>query len=121
MTGGYYTFGASRGQWIRPSRSVEVYTDPKHGSLRIDLLPSGESPTEAELDENEVFVFYEIETNRVVGFEIHAFQSYWTHRIDELASILAEYAPEYVSAIKLAIYQNVRATDAVGTRDLAFA
>lgn len=49
------------------------------------------APRSAEFDENELFVFRDMESGIVVGFAIHAFNSYWRHNIEELMRALTMY------------------------------
>ena len=105
--------------WYVQDRSPEIYLEPKYGILHIGLGDPNED-TEAEFDEREIFIFYEVGTRRVIGFEIHAFASYWVDRLDELISHLSQYAPDDAPIIHGALYTKFEATPLVPTQELMF-
>ena len=105
--------------WYLEDRSPEVYLDTKYGILHIDLR-SPKEDIEAEFDEREIFIFYEVGTRRVIGFEVHAFASYWSGRLDELIAHLAQYAPDDVPMIHGALYTKIEATPWVPAQGIAF-
>ena len=104
--------------WYVEGRSPEVYLEPKYGILHIGLRDPKED-IEAEFDEHEIFIFYEAGTRRVIGFEVHAFASYWSDRLDELIAHLAQYAPHDVQMIHGALYSKIEATPWVPAQAVA--
>lgn len=75
-------------------RSVpSSYLDRETGVLYISIKDS-DSTVVSNLDDEEIFVFYEEKTGDVVGFTIPHFQIYWASRKDELENHLRNYTPE---------------------------
>jgi hypothetical protein len=73
----------------RQDATPQAYLDA-NGTLRIDLGMTGKVVA-PEFDEQEVFVFRDLDSQEILGFEIHSFDSYWIHHLDELEAHLAKY------------------------------
>ena len=101
---------ASPGPWYRSSAAPEVYLDPQFGTLFVHL-ESTSAAVDAEFDEDEIFVLRERDSGRVVGFEIHAYMSYWQTRQGDLIDRLSRYAPDHSRAVAALAFHRTASTE----------
>lgn len=100
--------GASRSSASIPIAFVDHETDVLHIEIRH---PAG--PTECRLDDEEVFVFLEVGSDRAVKFAIPHYSTYWAPRIDRLIAHLDSYDVGATFNAAAALYLPNRSTKVV--------
>jgi uncharacterized protein YuzE len=105
-------------QWRQSAttRAIVRY-DRRADVLYIDLTARVSAAT-SSLDAEEIFVFRSYEDDKVVGFSVPHFRSYWRAHMDELINHLVSYVPEQRPYLSGALYieeTTLRAAQPVAT------
>lgn len=100
------------GQRRFAAASPRLDYDADAGVLQIAISEPVES-VDCVLDEEEVFVFCELLSRKVVGFVVPHYDSYWKPRMHELVTHLGKYVPAERGRLAGALYQRDRATPSV--------
>jgi uncharacterized protein YuzE len=98
------TTGITPGRWTQSAtiRPVVRY-DRKADVLYIDLTGQVGAAT-ASLDSEEIFVFRSYEGNKVLGFSVPHFSSYWRAHMEDLVNHILSYVPEQRPYLSGALY-----------------